>query len=129
MCEIKPDFFFILLIWFKLKKNFFSVWIFGNFNSPVIFQHSLVTEIRELVFPEDRSKYDELVYRKGGRDISMEIDRHRVCRTEGMTIKIRCSTGFFSSSFLYLLAPQRKVDSLIHSHELVSGIGLNIQSI
>lgn len=27
-------------------------------------QHSLLTEIRELVFPEDRSRFDELVYRR-----------------------------------------------------------------
>lgn len=28
----------------------------------VLSQHTLVTEIRELVFPEDRPRYDELVY-------------------------------------------------------------------
>lgn len=40
------------------------------------FQHSLVTEIRELVYPEDRTKYDELVYR---RDTYLtDRDRHRV---------------------------------------------------
>lgn len=40
------------------------------------FQHTLVTEIRELVFPEDRTRYDELVYR---RDAYLtDRDRHRV---------------------------------------------------
>ncbi|XP_037047685.1 whirlin isoform X5 [Bradysia coprophila] len=39
-------------------------------------KHSLVTEIRELVYPEDRTKYDELVYR---RDTYLtDRDRHRV---------------------------------------------------
>lgn len=39
-------------------------------------QHTLVTEIRELVFPEDRTRYDELVY---SRDPYLsERDRHRV---------------------------------------------------
>ncbi|XP_037047688.1 whirlin isoform X8 [Bradysia coprophila] len=38
-------------------------------------KHSLVTEIRELVYPEDRTKYDELVYR---RDTYLtDRDRHR----------------------------------------------------
>lgn len=41
-------------------------------------KHSLVTEIRELVYPEDRTRYDELVYR---RDIySTDRDRHRVSK-------------------------------------------------
>lgn len=40
------------------------------------FQHTLVTEIRELVFPEDRTRYDELVY---SRDPYLsDRDRHRV---------------------------------------------------
>lgn len=39
-------------------------------------QHTLVTEIRELVFPEDRTRYDELVY---SRDPYLsDRDRHRV---------------------------------------------------
>ncbi|XP_055691368.1 whirlin [Lutzomyia longipalpis] len=38
-------------------------------------KHTLVTEIRELIFPEDRTRYDELVYR---RDVYRDsIDRHR----------------------------------------------------
>lgn len=37
-----------------------------------------MTEIRELIFPEDRTRYDELVYRRD-RDIYRDpIDRHRV---------------------------------------------------
>lgn len=41
-------------------------------------KHTLVTEIRELIFPEDRTRYDELVYRRD-RDIYRDpIDRHRV---------------------------------------------------
>lgn len=40
------------------------------------FQHTLVTEIRELVFPEDRTRYDELVYRRERDPYS--VDRHRV---------------------------------------------------
>lgn len=39
-------------------------------------QHTLVTEIRELVFPEDRTRYDELVYRRERDPYS--VDRHRV---------------------------------------------------
>lgn len=43
-------------------------------------QHTLVTEIRELIFPEDRTRYDELVYRRGRGDIYGDpLDRHRVC--------------------------------------------------
>ncbi|XP_037904443.1 whirlin isoform X2 [Hermetia illucens] len=38
-------------------------------------KHTLVTEIRELVFPEDRTRYDELVYRRD-RD-AYSIERHR----------------------------------------------------
>ncbi|XP_055856854.1 uncharacterized protein LOC129919817 isoform X2 [Episyrphus balteatus] len=38
-------------------------------------KHSLVTEIRELVFPEDRIRYDELVYRRE-RD-PYTVERHR----------------------------------------------------
>ncbi|XP_034122636.1 whirlin isoform X7 [Drosophila guanche] len=38
-------------------------------------KHTLVTEIRELVFPEDRTRYDELVYRRE-RD-PYGVDRHR----------------------------------------------------
>ncbi|XP_055383524.1 protein lap4 [Condylostylus longicornis] len=38
-------------------------------------KHTLVTEIRELVFPEDRTRYDELVYRRD-RD-ALIYDRHR----------------------------------------------------
>lgn len=39
-----------------------------------------MTEIRELIFPEDRTRYDELVYRRGrGGDIYGDpLDRHRV---------------------------------------------------
>lgn len=40
------------------------------------FQHTLVTEIRELVYPEDRTRYDELVYRR--ETYSTDRDRHRV---------------------------------------------------
>ncbi|KAH8380575.1 hypothetical protein KR009_011525 [Drosophila setifemur] len=38
-------------------------------------KHTLVTEIRELVFPEDRTRYDELVYRRDRDPYS--VDRHR----------------------------------------------------
>lgn len=49
------------------------------------FQHSLVTEIRELVYPEDRTKYDELVYR---RDTYLtDRDRHRVSFDVSVRIK------------------------------------------
>lgn len=45
-------------------------------------QHTLVTEIRELIFPEDRPRYDELVYRRssGGKMSSRMdyYDTHRV---------------------------------------------------
>lgn len=34
------------------------------FKNGLFFQHTLVTEIRELIFPEDRTRYDELVYRR-----------------------------------------------------------------
>lgn len=58
--------------WLRVKHRFFG---YLNFLF-CSFQHSLVTEIRELVYPEDRTRYDELVYR---RDIySTDRDRHRV---------------------------------------------------
>ncbi|XP_037934479.1 protein lap4 [Teleopsis dalmanni] len=38
-------------------------------------KHTLVTEIRELIYPEDRSRYDELVYRRDRDPYS--VDRHR----------------------------------------------------
>lgn len=41
-------------------------------------QHTLVTEIRELIFPEDRTRYDELVYRRGRDVYGDPLDRHRV---------------------------------------------------
>lgn len=41
-------------------------------------QHTLVTEIRELVFPEDRTRYDELVYSRDPYLSDRERDRHRV---------------------------------------------------
>lgn len=45
-------------------------------------QHTLVTEIRELIFPEDRPRYDELVYRRSsGGKLSSRMDyydTHRV---------------------------------------------------
>lgn len=45
-------------------------------------QHTLVTEIRELIFPEDRPRYDELVYRRStGAKLSSRMDyydTHRV---------------------------------------------------
>nr|XP_029731008.1 whirlin isoform X5 [Aedes albopictus] len=40
-------------------------------------KHTLVTEIRELVFPEDRTRYDELVYRRGRDVYGDPLDRHR----------------------------------------------------
>ncbi|EDV97228.1 GH16730 [Drosophila grimshawi] len=39
-------------------------------------KHTLVTEIRELVFPEDRTRYDELVYRRERDPYSVD-SRHR----------------------------------------------------
>ncbi|KAM8707984.1 hypothetical protein ACLKA7_015022 [Drosophila subpalustris] len=39
-------------------------------------KHTLVTEIRELVFPEDRTRYDELVYRRERDPYSVD-NRHR----------------------------------------------------
>jgi whirlin len=45
-------------------------------------QHTLVTEIRELIFPEDRTRYDELVYRRSSASkMSSRMDyydTHRV---------------------------------------------------
>ena len=44
-------------------------------------QHTLVTEIRELIFPEDRVRYDELVYRRSSAKTSSRMDyydTHRV---------------------------------------------------
>nr|XP_049464164.1 uncharacterized protein LOC120955730 isoform X6 [Anopheles coluzzii] len=40
-------------------------------------KHTLVTEIRELIFPEDRTRYDELVYRRGRDVYGDPLDRHR----------------------------------------------------
>ncbi|CRK92781.1 CLUMA_CG006236, isoform A [Clunio marinus] len=39
-------------------------------------KHTLVTEIRELIFPEDRSRYDELVYRCGTVKSTPRVDYH-----------------------------------------------------
>lgn len=44
-------------------------------------QHTLVTEIRELIFPEDRTRYDELVYRRSTAKVGSRMDyydTHRV---------------------------------------------------
>lgn len=41
-------------------------------------QHTLVTEIRELVFPEDRTRYDEMVYRRDGYLTDRDRHHHRV---------------------------------------------------
>ncbi|KAL7047385.1 hypothetical protein ACKWTF_002887 [Chironomus riparius] len=41
-------------------------------------KHTLVTEIRELIFPEDRPRYDELVYRRSKLSSRMDYyDSHR----------------------------------------------------
>ncbi|XP_017843140.2 whirlin isoform X3 [Drosophila busckii] len=40
-------------------------------------KHTLVTEIRELVFPEDRTRYDELVYRRERDPYSVERPRRK----------------------------------------------------
>lgn len=56
--------------WLFFISYFFLLWIVEHW------QHTLVTEIRELVFPEDRTRYDELVY---SRDPYLsDRDRHRV---------------------------------------------------
>ncbi|KAL7047382.1 hypothetical protein ACKWTF_002887 [Chironomus riparius] len=42
-------------------------------------KHTLVTEIRELIFPEDRPRYDELVYRRSKLSSRMDYyDSHRL---------------------------------------------------
>lgn len=51
------------------------------------FQHTLVTEIRELVYPEDRTRYDELVYRRDS--YSTDRDRHRVSKTSSCSLSGR----------------------------------------
>lgn len=66
-----------------------------------------MTEIRELVFPEDRTRYDELVYRRERDPYS--VDRHRVSSTTvAYPIYIQLFRSFHSFSFS--LAPQRKGD-------------------
>lgn len=49
---------------------------------PLTAQHTLVTEIRELILPEDRQRYDELVYRRSSASkMSSRMDyydTHRV---------------------------------------------------
>lgn len=63
-----------------------------------------MTEIRELVFPEDRTRYDELVYRRERDPYS--VDRHRVS-----TITVRYPLGITRSLSLSLsLYLQRKGD-------------------
>lgn len=52
-----------------------------SFNMNFHTQHTLVTEIRELIFPEDRVRYDELVYRRSSAKTSSRMDyydTHRV---------------------------------------------------
>ncbi|CAG9799669.1 unnamed protein product [Chironomus riparius] len=46
-------------------------------------KHTLVTEIRELIFPEDRPRYDELVYRRSKLSSRMDYyDSHRASDTD-----------------------------------------------
>ncbi|KAG5679275.1 hypothetical protein PVAND_008854 [Polypedilum vanderplanki] len=46
-------------------------------------KHTLVTEIRELIFPEDRPRYDELVYRRSKASSRMDYyDTHRASDTD-----------------------------------------------
>lgn len=56
----------------------FSFHFFSFSNRVHLEQHTLVTEIRELVFPEDRTRYDELVYSRDPYLSDRERDRHRV---------------------------------------------------
>ncbi len=34
-------------------------------NKNLIFQHTLVADIREIIYPEDRLRFDELMFRRG----------------------------------------------------------------
>lgn len=64
------------------------------------FQHSLVTEIRELVYPEDRTKYDELVYR---RDTYLtDRDRHRVSFDVSQLESVFYLSFSFSCKFCFM---------------------------
>jgi hypothetical protein len=57
-----------------IKNAFSSNFIFYSYP-----QHTLVTEIRELIFPEDRPRYDELVYRRSKTSSRVDYyDTHRV---------------------------------------------------
>lgn len=71
--------FFLLVFSLIFFHDYFSFF----FSSEL--QHTLVTEIRELIFPEDRTRYDELVYRRGRSDVYGDsMDRHRVSNLLGV---------------------------------------------
>ncbi|XP_033149772.1 uncharacterized protein LOC108600229 isoform X8 [Drosophila busckii] len=66
-------------------------------------KHTLVTEIRELVFPEDRTRYDELVYRRERDPYSVERPRRKGDPTRDLPVtaddmEVSAATGRSPSS-------------------------------
>ena len=52
------------------KKSYIELFFLSFINFPFLFpmkhlQHSLVSEIRDLIYPEDRLRFDELMFRHG----------------------------------------------------------------
>lgn len=74
-----------MIIIMLLVSNFSKLCFFLSFflNN----QHTLVTEIRELIFPEDRVRYDELVYRRSSAKTSSRMDYYDTHRVSYFFIK------------------------------------------
>lgn len=93
---------------------------FFNF---ILQQHTLVTEIRELIFPEDRTRYDELVYRRsssGKLSSRMDYyDTHRVSFSNNSLPSFLIRVTFHSFNLILYVDE----DSLRMSREVMSRLG------
>ncbi|KAM7355394.1 whirlin protein dyschronic isoform 2-T7 [Cochliomyia hominivorax] len=66
-------------------------------------KHTLVTEIRELIFPEDRTRYDELVYRRerdpySGERVRRKGESARDLPVTDVDLEVSAATGRSPSS-------------------------------
>lgn len=89
-----------LSIQFYIYQNVFSfvaalillISVLRLFDVTIVFQYTLLTEIREFLLPEDRLRFDELVYRRGEEQFDhhikvyfygillLAVDVHSSCR-------------------------------------------------
>lgn len=66
-------------------------------------QHTLVTEIRELIFPEDRTRYDELVYRRNSSGkTSSRMDYYDPHRVSVSRLIFSPTYSRITSAFIYV---------------------------